>query len=561
MKQYEKYKDSDFERTLKNKVPRNFMNKVYKIITVLFLILILCNSLLGSEARKIHIFYSNDLQGGIGRQLATYMNPTFPPVLGGGPASYAIIQKVRERAKKSNDIVLLLDAGDFSNGITPISENSNGLAVIEYMNKMQYDALTFGSNDFNLGRENLLKMSQTAQFPFLASNLSIKDQNEIVKSYTIIERNGLKIGLFGIVSKAGEQNDNPEKIAGITFLSEIPAAQKSVDALKKEGVDLIIALAHLGLPYDPEEGYTVLKEQETLNLKKDSYINAMDLARYVSGIDVIISGQIHKGYQEPWEDPVNHTLCFQNYANGGNLGYVTINYDSEIQEVIGFNAPSKDGGLLLLSEDEYWPDREMKEFTDSLQKKYEPEYDIPIGTTLSTLSRNSKGQSPMSILMCQAMLDATNADFAFNNYVSMRADIPIGPVTPRAIASVFPFGNEIMVITMKGELLKELMEGSLSGGYSGFAIAGAKIKSDRSLPTQSRIISFNIYGKPLKEDSLYKVATTEYLAEGNYGLKKLAFLPEDSFNNSKIKVRDAVIMYLKKHKQLDIAVDNRWNQK
>ena len=111
------------------------------------------------------------------------------------------------------------------------------------------------------------------------------------------------------------------------FSAEVPAAQKAVKELREQNVDLVIAVVHMGLPYDTEEGYSELKEANRQNIKKETYLNAMELANQVEGIDILFGGHIHKGYNKPWEDPKNHTLCFQNYGYGGNLGMVSINID------------------------------------------------------------------------------------------------------------------------------------------------------------------------------------------------------------------------------------------
>jgi len=510
---------------------------------------------------RIYLFYTNDLHGRVDEQKATYLNQNFPPILGGGAATATIVKKYRKIAEDNGDILLLFDGGDFMFGSMPLGETSKGLAIINYMNRLGYDALVPGNHDFDLGLDVLLNTAQNAAFPFLTANILTKKTFSPplpIKPYTIIEKNGIKIGVLGIISKSAENNDEQENVEGIYFSDEIPAAKRAVSALQKENVDLIIALAHLGLPYDAEIGYDVLQKSEKQNILKNSYINTMDLARYVPGIDMIISGQIHKGYQQPWEDPINHTLCFQNYARGGNLGMVTLHIDRKSHTITGYQQPSDQGGLILLSEDEIWPDKEFAGFIDSLQNQYIPDYNRIVGTTETTLSRASRGESPLANLMCDAMVNATKADFAFNNFVSMRSDIPIGPITPKDISRAFPFGNEIIIISLKGELLAELLEGSIAGYNSGLAIGGGRVIADHALPDGEKILSFTINGKTLDPEMTYRIATTEYLAEGNYGMTKLAFLHVENFTSSGIKVGEAVSEYVQMKTPLKIKKDGRW---
>ncbi len=528
-------------------------------------LLVLFSFVAGVWAQKtpenIYLFYSNDLRGGIEEQEAVYMNPNFPPILGGGASAYSIISKYRKQAARQGDQVLLLDAGNIFWGTNDISNNSKGQAVIRYMNMAGYDGMTAGPNDFKEGVQAYLSLSRAAHFPVLAANCIVDSEyahKSRIKPYSIIQKGNIKVGLFGIVSKAAEQADDPSLLQGVRFAKEIPEAQKAVAALKAQGADLIIAMVNLGLPYDAKQEYQVLKEEEQLRIKKESYVTTMEFARFVPGIDVLISGGFNKGYNKPWEDPVNHTLCFQNYASGGNLGMAVLKIDAVSHKLMGYELPSKDNGLLLLSEDEFWPESSMADSIAAMKAQYSPDFDTVIGVTRTTLWRSSRGESPMANLMCDAMRSATGADFAFNNFSGMRRDIPIGPITMRHLSGVFPFGNKIVLIKITGKLLKDLVETSVVGTYGGLAISGGKVQVNRSRADGERIESFTVDGELLDPTREYTIATTTYLAEGNSGMTKLAFLSQEHFNNTEILVRKAVRDYVKQHSPLHIQPDGRW---
>jgi len=537
----------------------------FRYILSLLIIISFSSIALSKELpQKIYLFYTNDLRGGIEEQKATYMNPNFPPILGGGAAAQGILKKYRAKAQQDGDMVLLLDAGNIFSGSNLIGSESKGQAVIDYMNMVGYDAMTLGNDDFSAGEEAVTNIAKKANFPVLATNLfnkKTKNHPEAIKSYSIIEKGGLKIGLFGIVSKSAEQADEPENVDGVYFASEIIAAKKAVAVLQKENVDLIIALIHLGLPYDAQEEYEVLKESEQQDIAKNSYVTTMEFARNVSGIDILISGGFNRGYQQPWEDPVNHTLCFQNYASGGNLGLAVLHIHKEMKKLSGYSLPSENEGLLLLSEDEFWPDTKMADSIAKLNAQHSTGFDEVLGVTLNTISRSSQGESPMANLMCDAMKTAVETDFVFNNFSGMRRDLSIGPITGRDLAGVFPFGNEIVVITISGGLLKELMETSVVGSFSGLAISGGQVIYANEKPDGEKIISLLVDGQPIENDKMYKIATTSYLAEGNAGMSKLAFLKEDRFNYTGILIRDAVAKYIKENSPLKITKDGRWKKK
>lgn len=534
------------------------LNKIVFVLFVLFTV-----SFAQNANQKIYMFYTNDLQGNIERQKATYMNPNFPPVLGGGAAVQTVLKEYREKAEENDDIVLMLDAGNIFSGANKLGTASEGLAIIEYMNRVGYDAMVLGTKDFDAGTNAVDAFSKAANFPILAMNLEEKSNKdaENIMPYTVLEKGGLKIGVLGIVSKSAEQADEPQNVARVRFKAEVAAAENAVAELKKQNADIIIALVHIGLPYDPQEEYELVQQAEQQNIKKKSYVTTMELARAVTGIDVLISGGFNRGYQKPWEDPVNHTLCFQNYANGGNLGMATLKINSKFKKMTGYELPSEEQGLLLLSEDEFWPDAKMEEFIGDLQSKYGAGFDDVIGVTRNTLYRSSHGESPIGDLMCDAILDTVEADFAFNNYSGMRRDIPIGPITPRDLASVFPFGNEIVLIKLDGALLKELVETSVVGSFAGLAISGGKVVYDNNRHDGDKVLSITINGNPLENEKMYTIATTSYLAQGNSGMSKLAFLPDDRFTYTKIIIREAVERFVKKNSPLKYEIDGRWQKK
>ena len=166
---------------------------------------------------KIVTIFTNDMHGGIDRSEASFINPDFPPMLGGGAVAGRYILQKRQEAAQNGWGFLLIDAGDFYQG-TPLGTVSEGEAVIEYMNTVGYDALTVGNHDFDNGWKNLKKLAEKANFPFLATNLYRKSTGELaefVKPYIIKEIQGIKIGIIGATLSATPSMSYPEHILGV----------------------------------------------------------------------------------------------------------------------------------------------------------------------------------------------------------------------------------------------------------------------------------------------------------------------------------------------------------
>lgn len=536
-----------------------------QFIAIVFTIIFLTSSLPAQAPSQfeLNLFYTNDIHGGIIEQSAEFLNPEFPPELGGGASAVAIMKRARQQIEERGDAMLLLDAGDIFQG-TLVGTLSKGEVVVQWMNMAGYDAIAPGNHDFDKGVDNLKKLVAESNFPWVCCNVVNKETGKIwepFKPYLIKEVHGVRIGFTGVVTVGTEYMEFPENIKGIHFIPEIPALNKMVPFLRdSEKVDIVIVMAHTGLPYDPKEGYQKLQQTTLSEVLKRGYANSMEIAHFVPGIDILMSGHIHKGYPEPWEDPVTHTLCFQNYGNGGNLGWVKIMIDRKTRSVMGYRTPADQNTLLLLQEDEFWPDSSVAAYLRSQQKIYEKGFTEVIGTTQTALTRAGVGESPMYDLVTDAMRERVNADFAFTNYGGIRADIKVGPITRRDIFKVLPFGNQLVEFKASGRFLKQIIEEKIKGNRRGMAISGGKIVYNKNLPDGHRVVKFLINGEPLQADKIYRVVTTDYLMEGNSGLAILKTVPPEMIGYTGILTREAVIEYVKKHSPLHITLSGRWEK-
>jgi hypothetical protein len=165
-------------------------------------------------------------------------------------------------------------------------------------NLMGYDALTPGELDLSLGIGELVKMSQQANFPFLAANLLDGKSNEpVFKPYIIKEVRGMKVGIFGLISNRFPMEGPPEEKDKFKITDPIEAAQKAVAALKRK-CRVIVALAHMEAD-----------EQKTL-------------ASRVHGIHFIVNGHLTRAQAEP--QLVDQTQIFIAGSRGEFLGQVDL---------------------------------------------------------------------------------------------------------------------------------------------------------------------------------------------------------------------------------------------
>lgn len=242
----------------------------------------------------------------------------------GGYAQLAYL--INEQRIMHKNKTLRVDAGDFSMGTLFHTSFESEASELRLMGKMGYDATTFGNHDFDFHAAGLAKTLESAkagsrQLPrIVASNVifSKDDPGDAtlkqafkdypVTEYTIIERNGIRIGLFGILGK--DAVDDTPFAKPVTFAGPIQTSKRLVDILKnKEKVDMIICLSHSG----------------TSPVKMKSEDEA--LAREVPQIDVIISGHTHTVLSKPIV--VGKTIIVSAGCYGNYLGMLEVNYSRE----------------------------------------------------------------------------------------------------------------------------------------------------------------------------------------------------------------------------------------
>ena len=121
------------------------MNKLY-------FCLYLC-SILYADIIKINLISTNDIHGVIASQKANFMNPQYPPTILGGAAFSKYVDEIRMETNKNKEGLLILDGGNFFQG-SPLGMADDGKTMIEWMNRIGYDAVVPGSYDFISGSEN-----------------------------------------------------------------------------------------------------------------------------------------------------------------------------------------------------------------------------------------------------------------------------------------------------------------------------------------------------------------------------------------------------------------------
>jgi 5'-nucleotidase len=225
---------------------------------------------------KITILHTNDTHSRIDPFPAS--DPKFGG-MGGVARRMQLINKIRSEEKN----VLLFDSGDIFQG-TPYFNYYGGELEIKLMSAMKYDAATMGNHDFDAGINGFAKQLPHAKFPFLCSNYDFSKTVLARKTqdYTIIEKENIRIGVFGLGIELQGLVDEKcfEKTVHKNPLDTANVLAKNLK--EKENCDIIICLSHLGYRYDGSRK-----------------VSDAVLAEQSDNIDLILGGHTHTFLDEP----------------------------------------------------------------------------------------------------------------------------------------------------------------------------------------------------------------------------------------------------------------------
>ena len=239
-----------------------------------------------AQKKQLVILHTNDTHSCI-MPLNPNLADTALAGRGGFLRRMALIED--ERAKTPG--LLLIDSGDFSQG-SPYYNFYKGEVEVELMNRMGYDVATIGNHEFDFGLENMARIFRMAKFPIVCANYDFTGTSVegLVKPYTIIKRNGLKIGLFGLSPQPKGLVDTT-KFVGVKYLDPVETARRMAALLKtKKKCDVVICVSHLG--WEDEE----LTDQMLVLATRDidivlgghshTYMKTLQYVKNVDGKDV-----------------------------------------------------------------------------------------------------------------------------------------------------------------------------------------------------------------------------------------------------------------------------------
>ena len=456
----------------------------------------------------------------------------------------------KQLLQKYNNVILV-DAGDHIQGGT-IGLITNGEAIIEIMNKLEYKVVTLGNHEFDYGLSQLETIEKLLNSSYISCNYCLRDKKPIYNPYKIIEVGDKKIGFIGVATPQTLsktylytlRDDKGELI--YDFLTEnhsqelYDRIQEHIDKLKNdEKVDYIIILGHLGI------GGDALEENTSAGVIKN-----------LKNVNAFIDGHSHLLYSMTTPDKDGKPVILaQTGTKLANIGILTIHKNGTLSHK-NINEVPYDPNLadetiaVNRSKVLRYVDKEMNEYIYDLYSQFSDELNRVIGKSdfllnvFKNASESTDGNTQLSRrnenAFCNLVTDALRAygeaDITIMNAGAVRTDIDEGNITYQEVINTMPFSNDVIVKKIKGiDILNALEFGVrlLPSTTSRFPqVSGITYKLDTSINSsvvvdenevfqkvdgERKVYGVKVNGKNLDVNKSYTISSSSFILGGGDG--------------------------------------------
>jgi len=487
------------------------------ITTVLGLLLFVFAQLYGQE--KLTILHWNDFHS-FNKPYETKLGDTIKVKVGGYAALSGLINQIKRDVKN----VALVHAGDDFQG-TPISTITKGMSQIKLLNLVKPDVFSLGNHEFDYGKNILMKQIEKMNFSPVSANIFDKSSGRLfVNPYKIKCYGGLRVGYIGLMSPLLNQLTLRDNIKGLKILDPSVAAQKYITAIK-DSVDLIVIVSHMGVGYDE------------------------DLAKNISGADIIIGGHSHTALFEP--KIVNNIYICQAGKHGKYLGRIDLEFDKSQKKVVNFQS-----NLIPVIVNKIDIDIDVARVVDSLEQVASKELDKVIGVLKKDWILQKRSESNLGNWQTDVMREYAGTDIAFQNSGGIRKSLMAGKITIRDMWELNPFSNYFGTFELTGAELKKALERNSTREGEFLQVSGLQYKYNPNNAIGERVIEVMVNNQPIDIMKNYSVCTNNFLIGVFYETfrvspdkKKVKYLPGTD--------RDIFIEAVKKQKTISSNIEGR----
>jgi len=429
--------------------------------------------------KRIHLLHTNDLHSRLDQT----------------GKIHRFLQGKRREWEERGEYHLLVDVGDHMDRMRRETEGTDGQVNRAILEKMGYDAVTFGNNELlTFSKEQLVSLFEGASFSVVSSNVKDLETGQTpswIHHRLFIRRGGVTLCLLGVTIPY-------ETVYGLMgWLVENPliAVKREVERVRAEA-DVVILLSHWG------------------------YENDLRLAEEVQGIDLILGAHTHHLLESP--ERIGSTYIAAAGQYGEYLGHLTLEWDAASHQLVDVT-----GRCHAMREES--SSEEIDQLIASYGQVAQKRLEKPIAVLPSSLSIDWHAESDLGNLLADSIRDWVRTEAAVVNSGQILDDLPAGEVTRGQLHRICPHPINPVIVRIKGKelrlaleesLLSEFMDMPIRGfGFRGkqlgmLSVSGMHIEYDPQGEPYQKIRNAYVGNQPLEEDRVYMIGTIDMFQFG-----------------------------------------------
>ena len=423
---------------------------------------------------------------------------------------YPIFAGYRDAVADTFKYVVTVSCGDCLSG-GPLAAFYQGQSIVDIMKSVGYDYFVPGNHDFDFSMTTFLNfLDETNVHPICCNFNDISTGMPPLKGYEVKDYGGIKVGYVGVTTPEMENlvalstliDENGNYIYDFGREDVVEKVQNAVDAAKAEGAQSVVLLSHVGNVLLP------------------------DIISETSGIDVVLDAHLHTTEPGAYfkDKDGNNVLWTSTGCKMKNIGRVSITKDGKVKS------------SLIAIETVSQRSETVGNVVDGYNQDFEKRTKEVIGHSDAYLTENDANgkyiarlkECPIGNFCADAFRAVTGAQIGIVNAGGMRAEIQAGDITYASLLAVFPFMNEVCLINVSGQALKNALEMSYAhiddfGGF--YQISGMKVLIDSTAAEGNRVksVKVDVAGNgtfvDISDNEKYTIGGSSYvLLEGGDGI-------------------------------------------
>ena len=459
----------------------------------------------------------------------------------------ALLASNFDAERLNNEATITVSSGDNIGAAPPISSQNAELPTIKALNMMGFDVSNFGNHEHDRDLSHLRQMIRYSDFQWVTSNYStirgLDAGDNRAKTYTIVDRGGVKVGFIGINTQDTAEQTAPGNLdftyAGKSYSINISSSEarinRAIRDVRAAGADMVVALIH--------EGWNTNAGGEALG-------PLIDYAKSLN-VDLVYGAHSHQTYSSVHDGKL--TAMVRNAGAEYNRTQVCVN--TATNKVIG----ASNEVITTANAPVTTPDEDVAAMVAGYKSKLQAKMDVKVGQVnmitpiAGTPPVQRSGEHAFGNWSADVVRAKYGTDFALVNGGGIRSTFPASNYEPADttlvrsgdtgpydivlgdVYTIQPFGNVFSVIEVTGAQIWSALENGVSryptdGRWP--HVSGMKFTVDVTKAAGSRIVSItDLSGKAIPKDSTaFTMAMTDFVAKGGDGY--------NMFDVAKLQVRD-----------------------